>query len=272
MSTDDDRMDALLRHGAQDYNQPGPTPREEMWTRIQAARRQTQAPVRRGAPVWIWPTIGVAAAALLTAGVLIGRKLENSALGTRDSAFGTGRSALGTTPPAETLKAVAESRAPSAEPPVPSAERQVAKQLRQQTQHTQRRVNELATQTTPADPTTQALSYRLVVLQHLAGTEAMITSFRSSAKRGEVDAQIASWSRELLGTTRMLESSPVMDDPIMKRLLEDLDLVLVQIAQYTGRGTHNSDDLDLIEQSITKRGVIAKLRTTIPARTLPAGT
>ena len=58
----------------------------------------------------------------------------------------------------------------------------------------------------------------------------------------------------------------------MKRLLEDLELVIVQIAQYTNHGTKDPEELDLIEQSINKRGVIAKLRSTLPARTVPAGT
>jgi hypothetical protein len=58
----------------------------------------------------------------------------------------------------------------------------------------------------------------------------------------------------------------------MKRLLEDLDLVIAQIVQYTTHGTNNSEDLDLIEQSITARGVIGKLRGTVSARNPAAGT
>ena len=110
------------------------------------------------------------------------------------------------------------------------------------------------------------------MLKHLAGSEAMITAFRSAAKRGELDAQIAAWSKELLSTTRMLEVSAASDDPMMRRLLEDLDLVLAQIKQYVTRGTNNPDDLDLIEQSINKRGVMTKLRSTLPGRTSPVGT
>jgi hypothetical protein len=128
-----------------------------------------------------------------------------------------------------------------------------------------------ATRTTPVDSST-SLSYQLVVLKHLAGTEAMITAFRAAARRGEVDAQIADWSKELLSTTRMLEASPATDDPTMKRMLEDLDLVLAQIKQYATRGTINRDELDLIEQSIIKRGVMTQLRSTVPVRNAPAGT
>jgi hypothetical protein len=121
------------------------------------------------------------------------------------------------------------------------------------------------------EPANESLAYRLVVLQHLAGSEAMITSFRSSARKGQTDAELARWSRELLSTTRLLESSQASNDPVMKRLLDDLDLVISQIVQYTSKGTTNPEELDLIEQSINKRGVMSKLRSTIPSRNLPAG-
>src|SRR3569623_2800069 len=98
----------------------------------------------------------------------------------------------------------------------------------------------------------QSLAYRLVVLQHLAGSEAMNTAFRSSARTGHVDPQIARWSRDLLSTTRLLEASQSADDPVMKRLLGDLDLIITQIVQYSARATVNSEELDIIEQSINQ--------------------
>jgi hypothetical protein len=58
----------------------------------------------------------------------------------------------------------------------------------------------------------------------------------------------------------------------MRRLLDDLDLVLSQIVQYTTKGITDPDELNLIEQSINRRGVMAKLRSTLPDRQLPAGT
>ena len=100
----------------------------------------------------------------------------------------------------------------------------------------------------------------------------MITSFRASARSGEIDAQMGKWARELLGTTRLLEASAAAQDPVMKRLLEDLELVIVQIVQYAGHGTNDPEELDLIEQSIKKRGVITKLRGTLPCQAGLAGT
>jgi hypothetical protein len=99
----------------------------------------------------------------------------------------------------------------------------------------------------------------------------MITAFRSGARSGEVDAQLASWSKELLSTTRLLESSVAVNDPVMKRLLGDLDLVISQIVQYTTHGVTNTEELDLIEQTINKRGVMTKLRSTNPGRGVAAG-
>ena len=115
------------------------------------------------------------------------------------------------------------------------------------------------------------MAYRLAVVEHLAGTEAMLTSFRAAAKHGEVDAQITTWARNLLTTTRLLQASAA-EDPTMKRLLDDLELVLVQIAQYKSANPHRAEELELIEHSIERRGVIGKLHTNIPARVAPAGT
>ena len=117
-----------------------------------------------------------------------------------------------------------------------------------------------------------SLSYKLVVFKHLANSEALITAFRSAAKRGEVDDQLRDWSKEMLNTTRMLEATGSASDPTLKRLLSDLDLVLTQIKLYTTRGTNDASDLDLIEESINSRGVMTKLRSTLPARVMPAGT
>ena len=175
-------------------------------------------------------------------------------------------------PAAPNTVAVVKPSTDSAKKAAPATSRDtVIEQLHEETRKTARRAQELASASPSTDtqgPNTESLAYRLVVLRHLAGSEAMITSFRSSARNGEMDAQLAGWSRELLSTTRLLESSQAASDPVMKRLLEDLDLVISQIVQYTTRGTTNSEELDLIEQSINKRGVMSKLRSTIPGRTV----
>jgi hypothetical protein len=274
----DDQMDELLIQGARDYNAPGAVPRDEMWTRIAAerrARRRVGASPSRPSPrrVWSWPSVGIAAAALIAVGIGIGRRLERQ--------------------PTVTTVAEKPVEKPAVKPKVDSTkapEDGLVKSLHDETRKTDETVRRLAQSARSApsaepanrrvveapsrsaadatqSPDSRALAYRLVVLRHLAGSEALITSFRASAKRGEMDAEIAQWSQELLGTTRLLETSPAASDPVMKRLLEDLDLVIAQIAQYSARGTYNAEELDLIEQSINQRGVMTKLRSTTASST-----
>jgi hypothetical protein len=271
-----DRIDELLAQGARDYNQPGPVPRDVMWSRIEASRRARSAqsttllrPVRSSRPVWMWSSLGVAAALILAVGIGIGRRVER---GAPSSVVSVATKAPSTQPKQDSVVG----SAPELPATTVANRDSVIEQLRQQTRSTDRRAREVVASQErgsgvqkPAEPN---LAYHLVVLQHLAGSEAMITAFRTAARRGEMDAQLASWSRELLSTTRMLESSAATQDPTMKRLLEDLDLVIAQIVQYVTHGTNNSEELDLIEQSITTRGVITKLRGTVSARTSAAGT
>ena len=259
----DDRMDELLIHGARDYNAPVAVPREEMWSRIREARTSA-ARGRKQTTAWVWSSAAVAAAVILAAGIVIGRRMETDS--------------PSRVPPAQApVIAVKPNVVPPAAHAAAATRDTLLAKLHEQTRQTDRRVGELATasRTSGAGPDTAAsdnLAYQLVVLRHLAGSEAMITAFRSTARRGEVDAQMAAWSRELLSTTRTLEATQAADDPVMKRLLEDLDLVITQIVQYSARRTTNPEDLDLIEQSIKKRGVITKLRSTLPGRAFPAGT
>jgi hypothetical protein len=238
----DDQLDEILSEAARDYNAPADVPRDAMWARIAEARRQRSVAQPARSRVWLWSGAGIAAALLIATGISIGRRMERStpigggAVASRD----TGSRRDSTTAVAPPRQVAATPRESSVTP-----------------------TREAARDTSGPDRT---LAYQLVVLQHLAGTEAMITSFRASARSGETDAHVAKWARDLLGTTRLLEASPAADDPVMRRLLDDLELVIVQIVQYTSRGTNDPEELDLIEQSIKKRGVITKLRGTLPSQ------
>ena len=270
MTDDQDSIsgDEVLIEALRDYNAPGLVPRDAVWERIRAARGAGAGnrPSRR--KVWLWTGANLAAAGVLVLGIGIGRRMQPHA----SAIAGTGQAKPSAPLPRDSAKSAANpGSAPTHESPT-----QLIGKLHEATRETEQRVRGLAA-TEPSgasSPTSEAnsLAYRLVVLQHLAGTEAMITSFRASAKRGQIDTQIAGWSRELLSTTRMLETSPATTDPVMKRLLEDLDLVIAQIVQYSTHGTNNPDELDLIEQSINQRGVITKLRGTLPGRDRTAGT
>ena len=107
------------------------------------------------------------------------------------------------------------------------------------------------------------VAYRLAAAQYLSRTEALLTGFRSDARTGRLDAQLVSQARELLSSTRLLLDSPAGRNARLKPLLEDLELVLAQIALLpTAR---DSEDVELISQGIDQRSVLTRLRTAIPA-------
>ena len=262
-----DELDELLRSAAQDYNRPGETPRDRMWGEIRARRLAgSETPIpgahRATRRTWFIPAV---AAAVLVLGIAIGRVYERW-------------TARAPTIASQVIKTDSAKRVVAAPDLAAAADSDVARArsssaASRQTPSTNRPALAAERPALAARSTAQPnLSYQLAVVEHLAGTEAMLTSFREAAKRGEVDAQMTSWARNLLTTTRLLQSSAAQQDPTMKRLLDDLELVLVQIAQYTSAGPHRAEELELIEHSIARRGVIGKLHTTIPARLGPAGT
>lgn len=276
----DDRLDDIIRNAARGYHVPNTPPRDEMWARIEQARRQAGVVAlrHRHRAAWLWPIVGVAA--VLAIGFGIGRVFERTHT---QSVVARGSDSARDTSAQATLPALATTDSTPAIPEAPSSVRHDALPNAGQPDVRRRDVAERAP-SVRSSPNASALShedatsneglaFRLAVLQHLAGTEAMLTTFRTEAKSGDVDARLTSWARNLLRTTHLLQASSVAsNDPTLKRLLDDLELVLLQIAQYTTKSPHRAEELELIERSINKRGVMAKLRATNPAAPMPAGT
>lgn len=108
------------------------------------------------------------------------------------------------------------------------------------------------------------LAYRLAATEHLTQAEAFLTSFRSSARSGAAaEAQFWSNAGELLSSTRLLLDSPAAQDPIFRSLLEDLELVLVQIAGMPEEG--RDEEMEMVSEGLETRGLLSRLRTAIPA-------
>jgi hypothetical protein len=114
------------------------------------------------------------------------------------------------------------------------------------------------------------LAYRVAAAQYLTRTEVLLTGFRSEARSGRPDAQFARQARDLLGTTRLMLDSPAAQDGRLKGLLEDLELVLAQIAQLSPHG--DNEDVQLINQGLEQRSVLLRLRTANPAGPGPVRT
>ena len=213
MMHDDDKFNEWLREAAKGYHAPRPTPREEMWARIEAGRARRAA--RRVVELRPWMRWGLAAAAVLLVGIGIGRWTAHPEQHETGVRGGTSVASADTAGSRDVL-------------------------------------------------------YQVAATQYLSRTETFLTGFRADLRAGRADARFTGQARDLLTTTRLLLDSPAADDPRMRALLEDLELVLVQISQLpAGRAPH---DTDLITQGMDQRSVLPKLRSAIPAGPVPVRT
>ena len=203
---DDPAFDAWIRKVAPTLNAPNATPRLEMWSAIQAARRTAVAPPRRKP----WLLISAIAAALL-----LGVAIDRIAL-------------RGVDGPAAPVAVVPE---------------------------------------TPSDSSDPSRLYRMAAAQTLTQAEALLTAFRTTGapKQSRADMkQLGDWSRQVLGSTRLLIDSPAGADPQLRALLDDLELVLVQIIQLSG-GELDSTDRELVEGALEDSNLLPRIRTAVPA-------
>ena len=110
-------------------------------------------------------------------------------------------------------------------------------------------------------------AYRLVTEEHLAQSEAFLTLFRASLERPGDHRLASATARQLLAGNRLLLDSPAARDADTRRLLEDLELVLAEIAQLSPGSP--TQDLDLIRDGIERGDVLSRLRHAVPAGTVP---
>lgn len=107
----------------------------------------------------------------------------------------------------------------------------------------------------PAETRGPNMALTVAATQHLSRVEIFLTGFRL----GGPDSQFTGQARDLLTSTRMLLDSRVVEDARTRALLEDLELILVQIAQLGPAG--RDQELDLITDGLEQRQVIPRLRT-----------
>jgi hypothetical protein len=118
---------------------------------------------------------------------------------------------------------------------------------------------------TQTAPRGSEVAYRLAATEHLSQSETFLTLFRASVRQGGNEQLASSTARQLLATNRLLLDSPAATDNRTRLLLQDLELVLAQIAQLSGRPS--SPDLDFITSGLDESGVMSRLRTAVPSGT-----
>jgi hypothetical protein len=109
-------------------------------------------------------------------------------------------------------------------------------------------------------------AYRLAAEEHLAQSEAFLSLFRASLERPGDHRLASTTARQLLAGNRLLLDSPAARDADTRRLLEDLELVLAEIAQLSPGSP--AQDLDLVRDGIERGDVLSRLRHAVPAGTV----
>jgi len=205
---EDPKFEQWLKDATKSYHSPLPTPREEMWKRIESARRNKHVIELRP-----WLRWAVAAAAVLVLGIGIGRWSRNAPAGSKTAA---------------------------------------------------------STQVSNEIDSLANVAYQVAATQYLSRTEAFLTSFRADANRSANTGRLARQARDLLTTTQLMLDSPAADNPRLRSLLEDLELVLMQISLLNP--VQDGHDRDLITQGMNQSNVLPKLRSAIPAGPVPVRT
>jgi hypothetical protein len=237
----DDRFDDLLRDSARDYNDPPETPREEMWAAIQARMAEGKEAEK-------------------------GEKVEKADRASPERSEG-----------AEEAEAAeqADTRDPRVLPfrnfrsfrPVHLAAGIAALlalgiglgRLTVQKPNPVPAPVSVATET----PRTGGTAYQIATTEHLSQSEAFLTLFRASLRSGGSERLASATARQLLATNRLLLDSPAASDAKTRLLLQDLELVLAEIAQLSPQP--RTRDLDLITDGLEQGGVLSRLRTAVPS-------
>ncbi|MGQ0701865.1 MAG: hypothetical protein ACT4PM_01880 [Gemmatimonadales bacterium] len=100
---------------------------------------------------------------------------------------------------------------------------------------------------------------QLATIQYLGRAETFLTEFRTA----EQDSSFISRARDLLTSTRLLLDNPALQGSEVRKLLADLELILVQIVQLGAAG--RPADRELITDGLEQRRVLPRLRSEIPA-------
>ncbi|MEP6779383.1 MAG: hypothetical protein ABJC26_05790 [Gemmatimonadaceae bacterium] len=96
--------------------------------------------------------------------------------------------------------------------------------------------------------------------KYLGETVALLASLQSDSRASRNDTQLVSDAAQLLSTTRFLLDAPT-NDPSVRGLLEDLELVLAQVVQLPNK--RSAHDVEIIHQAMEQRDVMPRLRTAV---------
>ena len=96
--------------------------------------------------------------------------------------------------------------------------------------------------------------------RYLGQTAALLIALPAEARAGRTD-QFVARAAELLTTTRLLLDSPAATDPKVRALLEDVELVLAQVAHL--ESDRGRVEFELIAQALEQRDLLPRLTSAV---------
>lgn len=272
MTHDDDRFEAFLEREAREFNAPpAEVPREAMWEAIAAARASRRAApasatpqgtdvlsLKPRRPLRYAPWMGMAATLLL--GVGIGRYAwqQRTPDGTAPDSSLVARAPLDDPSPDAPVEAAT---VPASTPPEERAPRGEAVRYASTARAARASQSAAATAVAPPAPSRRnaaSATYSVASQQHLTRAEALVAVVATMPQDAMMDSLTARWAKDVLTNTRLLLDSPAGDDPVRRRLLEDLETVLVQLVQRSGR---TAEDRAMIDRTLQKTQLLTRLRS-----------
>lgn len=116
-------------------------------------------------------------------------------------------------------------------------------------------------------------AFETLAADYLMDTEAFMTLLRADAREGRLDGDMGGWARALLLQTRFLMETEPDSDPAVRRLLEDVELILVEVARVPVDDVPRaSEELKWIEEGMDSQDVLPRLRAVTPVGAGMAGT
>jgi hypothetical protein len=105
----------------------------------------------------------------------------------------------------------------------------------------------------------ESAPYELATGRHLDQAAALLVALPSEAAVGGTSFALVEQAHDLLSTTRILLDSPAADNPDVRALLRDLELVLAQVSRMSTRDAEPGE-VQLITDVILERDVLPRLR------------
>jgi len=245
----DERMDELVKGLREEYNPPPPTPREEMWAAIEA--RLTPRAGSEGTPEAGDGVVSLEEArrARVAAGVVdegLPGAAREARVARRPAWY---RQPWGWAAAAAAVLVVGIGIGRVTAPGVgPKAEGVPGTAV-------------------AISPNAEVL--RAAAMDHLLNSESLLTLVRADARAGRVEPAVGTWAESLLTQTRLLLDAQGDADPVMRDLLEDLELVLAQIVGVANAGSGDEarvrSELSLALNGLEESEVLPRIQAVVPA-------